>query len=477
MATKKLLLDSPLYGLSSSYVMVIREADGYYLNGAGAFVAVLPTLPVLTEDATIKGRYSYSSASVWADGRYTVRFYQQLGGAQAVAIDPLIGAGELEIKSDAEVNAAAVIADNLDAKVSSIAIAGSAIAYTPTTATRVIGDNDGGVPADLNAHDEVYFSTGEVVGSGLEVIVERTASPIGEIPSVARITGYYNGSPTHSVNIQAYNFILGQYETKGIMINRNTPFDYTVPLSTDNQDGSGMMRLRFLHNPITYNASHSLRLDYVSFEKVATNNALSSDVAAIKIKTDQLNFTLSEVNGVLGIAYDAAKTAASQGSMDAAFADVTARISAIQNNTRFVGVIPAVMLKPESGSTTYKWYALLFDTQGSPQDPDAGSMTLRVEQTDGTILVPSSPMTRLGLGEFSYDFAVLSTDVLQPLVVFITYAENGVTFEQPRTTEISSAAGDVSAEIAAIKAQTDKLRYTTANEVIAKVDIIEGKGT
>jgi hypothetical protein len=46
------------------------------------------------------------------------------------------------------------------------------------------------------------------------------------------------------------------------------------------------MQIRFLHNVATYIAAHRLYLDYVSFEKVATNSQLGSDVASIKAVVD-----------------------------------------------------------------------------------------------------------------------------------------------------------------------------------------------
>lgn len=104
MAIKKLTLDSPIYGITNSYVVVTRNSDGYFLDDLGVFVSGVPTFPVLTEDVNVKGRYSYSSSSVWTNGHYSVRFYQRLGASQDLAVDTLIGIGQLFIYSDAEVS-------------------------------------------------------------------------------------------------------------------------------------------------------------------------------------------------------------------------------------------------------------------------------------------------------------------------------------------------------------------------------------
>jgi hypothetical protein len=80
------------------------------------------------------------------------------------------------------------------------------------------------------------------------------------------------------------------------MLNRLTPFSYVIPLTAAHHNASsGAMEVRILHDPSTYNDTHQLQLDYVSFEKVDTNDAMASDIAAIRAKTDQLQFVLSGV--------------------------------------------------------------------------------------------------------------------------------------------------------------------------------------
>ena len=88
------------------YVIVIREADGYFLNDADGSFAAAPADPflALAEDATIKGLYSVAEArSVWADGGYLALVYGQVGGSPATASDEALGIGTLALKDDAEV--------------------------------------------------------------------------------------------------------------------------------------------------------------------------------------------------------------------------------------------------------------------------------------------------------------------------------------------------------------------------------------
>ncbi|HBG45849.1 MAG TPA: hypothetical protein DDW94_02560 [Deltaproteobacteria bacterium] len=90
----------------TAYVIVIREVDGYILDGSDGSFAATPAVPYLflSEHATVKGRYEMSeSRQAWMDGRYTVAVYKQSGGSPSPASDTIIGSGEMVIKDDAEV--------------------------------------------------------------------------------------------------------------------------------------------------------------------------------------------------------------------------------------------------------------------------------------------------------------------------------------------------------------------------------------
>lgn len=206
-----------------------------------------------------------------------------------VAIISAIGSGgitaqqvrdALKLAPTAGAPAAGSIDQHLD-DLDSMVGAGVPTLYAPTAATRVVGDNDGGTVASLAAHDDVTMSTGEVVGTGLEVVVTVGTTTLTEVPSLVRVTGNYNGSATHSVAVYLYNYTLAAWEAAATMLNRSTAFDYVIPAHADHADPTtGEMSLRFLHNAGTYNASHALHLDWVSFEKVETTSQLQSDIAS-----------------------------------------------------------------------------------------------------------------------------------------------------------------------------------------------------
>jgi hypothetical protein len=170
------------------------------------------------------------------------------------------------------------------------------ILYAPTSITRDVGDDEGGTLTSILTLDESEHVTGEVVGVGLDVRVAVSATDAAEHPSLARITGHYQGGAGHQVGIYAYNYLTADWDRLGAMSSRTTPFAYTIPLTGAHQNqATGEMVVRFWHDAATYIAAHQLRIDHVEFQKVQSADAIASDVAAIKAQTDQLQFLLGHV--------------------------------------------------------------------------------------------------------------------------------------------------------------------------------------
>lgn len=172
--------------------------------------------------------------------------------------------------------------------------------YPPTSATRIHGTNSGGTFSDLAAHDEVYMVTTEDIADGLEIEIVRNASPIALTPSVLRIIGYYSGDPGHSMFVNIYNYLTSSYNTIGQMLVRVDAFDYSFPLTSDNQNVlTGEMKIQLVHDGTPFDAGDILYLDQVIFEKLSDPSSMDSVLASIKSKTDQLNFILGDVIATL----------------------------------------------------------------------------------------------------------------------------------------------------------------------------------
>lgn len=167
--------------------------------------------------------------------------------------------------------------------VRTLSLAGNPSYYTPSLATRVIGDNDGGILSNLATTDLAYFDTGETTTDGIDVIIDKDISEISEVPTQVKVTGYYNSKEiVHQVDIFAWDYLNNIWDLKGSMQARKDSFEYTVPLNIDNSDSvTGAMSLRFLHNITNYDKKHVLRLDSIIWEKVQTNSAIAQDIAQV----------------------------------------------------------------------------------------------------------------------------------------------------------------------------------------------------
>lgn len=129
--------------------------------------------------------------------------------------------------------------------------------------------------------------------------------------------------------------------------------------------------------------------------------------------------------------------------VDTAISSNLTAIQGIQNNTNFVGIVPSILSLPDTGSTIYKFFANLFDTVGSPEDPDSNIINYRIENSSGTIIVATTAMTRDSIGVYRGDYVVNSGDSGVDLVFIFTYTESSVAFIQYRTTRVQSSSGDL----------------------------------
>lgn len=203
--------------------------------------------------------------------------------------------------------------------------------YAPTSATRVIGDDEGGTVANLVAADDTYFVTGEVVGTGLEVIVTLATSTVGDIPAGVELFGRYSGGSGHLIYVYQYDYQAGAWETSpGItMSNRTGDFAYVVGATAVNHNPTtGEMKLRLIHSVGTYNSSHALYLNRVAWTKVEASDPSAVQIAAILSLVsafDTVDFPA--VQGVVDT-LAARLTAIRAGNLDNLDAAITSRLAA-----------------------------------------------------------------------------------------------------------------------------------------------------
>ena len=168
----------------------------------------------------------------------------------------------------------------------------------------------------------------------------------------------------------------------------------------------------------------------------AGQTAMQSDVTSIKATVEDSNSVLNDGN--IGNA-----------NLKALIEQVISAVSSVQNNTRFVGVVPARMVVPATPATTntYRVDIRLFDNEGNPEDPDTDQIQVSVANesgTDRTNLLQgytSGPVNAIkdGVGIYYIDVNIADTSALEQLRFTFDYAEtnDSVTVNQshPRMSE------------------------------------------
>lgn len=110
-------------------------------------------------------------------------------------------------------------------------------------------------------------------------------------------------------------------------------------------------------------------------------------------------------------------------------AATSAEVTAIQNNTRVVLVVPNVIERPDSGTTTYRVELLLYDTTGNMEAPDSAPTLALVDQggTDLSARLDSATGSLVSTGRYRWIYTASATDDLEQLVWTFSVVEGGAT--------------------------------------------------
>ena len=127
--------------------------------------------------------------------------------------------------------------------------------------------------------------------------------------------------------------------------------------------------------------------------------------------------TYAQPAGFLGTTFPAGAVASS------------AEVVAIQNNTRVVRVVPQVIERPDSGTTTYRIELLLYDDVGNMEAPDSAPTVALVNQagTDLIARLDSATMALVSTGRYRAIYTASVGDTLEQLVWTFSVVEGGAT--------------------------------------------------
>lgn len=107
----------------------------------------------------------------------------------------------------------------------------------------------------------------------------------------------------------------------------------------------------------------------------------------------------------------------------------SAEATAIQNNTRVVRVVPAVIERPDSGTETRRVELLLYDSAGNMEAPDSAPTITLVNQagTDRSSRLDSTTMALVSTGRYRAIYTADAADALEQLVWVFSVVEGGAT--------------------------------------------------
>lgn len=113
-------------------------------------------------------------------------------------------------------------------------------------------------------------------------------------------------------------------------------------------------------------------------------------------------------------------------------------VTAIQNNTRVVRVVPDALQRPAAGSTVFTIELLAYDTAGNMEAPDAAP-TLDVVNQAGTSRnanLDSTTMTLVSTGRYRATYTVASDAVAEQLIFAFAVVEGGATRAYVNTAQV-----------------------------------------
>jgi hypothetical protein len=146
-------------------------------------------------------------------------------------------------------------------------LAGKEVSYAPVSPLTVTtGTLSSGTYADLATLDAASVVITEVSGgTGISATVNFSA--VTAIPTQLLLYGNYQGSASHQVSVQIWNYIASAWETLGLMATQASKGFYAYPLFNGSAyvNGSNAAQVRFLHSTTSV-AGHTLTLDYVSLK-------------------------------------------------------------------------------------------------------------------------------------------------------------------------------------------------------------------
>ncbi len=153
----------------------------------------------------------------------------------------------------------------------------------------------------------------------------------------------------------------------------------------------------------------------------------------------------------------------------------SAEVTSIQNNTRAVIVVPAVIERPDSGTDTYLIHLYLYDEIGNMEVPDSAPTVTLVNSgaTDRSGRLGSTTGTLVNTGHYKWVYTNTSTDTLEQLLWEFTIVEGGATRLLGRDSLLvdTTAVDFTSADRTTLQAAATASALATVNTTVNTINV------
>jgi len=221
--------------------------------------------------------------------------------------------------------------------------------------------------------------------------------------------------------------------------------------------------------------------------EVVINSASKSAEAFAKVEATVANLDdidthlTSQDTAIASVKSDTAAIKTDLETGASSLATILTAVQAIQNNAGFSVPVPATLLKPASGSNSYRIPFTVYNEKNALLDPDSNTITVTLVNQAGadrsTYLTGASggsaPAVRDSAGQYHIDVAIPSTASQEELLFSFAYSIGGAATARKATTEIITdvqADGfalqttllDVQTKVTDIQTQVDSATYGLA---------------
>ena len=160
-------------------------------------------------------------------------------------------------------------------------------------------------------------------------------------------------------------------------------------------------------------------------------------------------------------------------------ANILAAVTAIQNNAGFSIPVPTTLIKPASGSNTYRLPVTIYNEKNLLVDPDTNSIVVTLVNQAGAdrssylvgVSGTSAPAVRDSQGQYHIDLGIPSTAAQEELIFTFSYAIGGAATARKAVTEVIT---DVAADGFALQTTLLSVQTTASSTNTAVLDSTNG---